>query len=188
MTSPNARKSNRQSRGLSISFDPPEAHWVDALVALLREGGCPNAKRSEVVRMALFEEEAMDRERNGQICPRLDRQVDVGVFREGCGSRIDHDQARAIALGLANVRHEVNAGRRTFRPPPGAPESPATNCRRCDCVPVPIRNGSGRGSRLHSAARPSPVRQQARRLRPRRVRTSIGAPCPAASRRGACVR
>lgn len=55
MTSPTLNKPNRRSRGLSISFDPPEVKWVDAMVSLLREGGYPNAKRSEVVRVALFE-------------------------------------------------------------------------------------------------------------------------------------
>ena len=55
MSSPNTPTSTRRSRGLSISFDPPEARWVDALVTLLKEQGYPNAKRSEVVRIALLE-------------------------------------------------------------------------------------------------------------------------------------
>ena len=55
MTPPNSPASTRRTRGLSISFDPPEARWVDALVALLKEQGYPNAKRSEVVRIALLE-------------------------------------------------------------------------------------------------------------------------------------
>lgn len=54
MTSPNVRNSNRRSRGLSISFERPEAQWVDGLVALLRDGGYPSAKRSEVVRIAVL--------------------------------------------------------------------------------------------------------------------------------------
>ena len=45
----------RRSKGLSISFEPPEAQWVDALVCLLKEEGYPKARRSEVVRIALFE-------------------------------------------------------------------------------------------------------------------------------------
>jgi hypothetical protein len=44
----------RRSRGLSISFDPSEAEWVDRLVALLKEADYPKARRSEVVRIALF--------------------------------------------------------------------------------------------------------------------------------------
>ena len=54
MTSPNEQKSNRRSRGLSISFEPPDEQWVDTLIALLREGGYPRAKRSEVMRIAVL--------------------------------------------------------------------------------------------------------------------------------------
>lgn len=46
---------NRRHRGLSISFDPAEAQWVDALVDLLRQEGYPKAGRSEVVRLALLQ-------------------------------------------------------------------------------------------------------------------------------------
>ena len=55
MKSSDTRDRRRRSRGLSISFDPVEAEWVNALVRLLREEGYPNAKRSQVVRMSLLE-------------------------------------------------------------------------------------------------------------------------------------
>ena len=55
MASPRPRDQGRRSRGLSISFEPPEAEWVDALVCLLEEEGYPKARRSEVVRIALFD-------------------------------------------------------------------------------------------------------------------------------------
>lgn len=45
----------RRSRGLSISFEPSEATWVDALVLLLDDAGYHKARRSEVIRIALFE-------------------------------------------------------------------------------------------------------------------------------------
>ena len=37
----------------SISFDPADAEWVDALVDLLREAGYAKAARAEIVRTAL---------------------------------------------------------------------------------------------------------------------------------------
>lgn len=55
MTLPDRRVPKRRSRGLSISFDLPEAEWVEALVVLLKEGGYPKARRSEIVRMGLLE-------------------------------------------------------------------------------------------------------------------------------------
>ena len=54
MAPPRPRDQGRRSRGLSISFEPPEAEWVNALVGLLKEEGYPHARRSEVVRIALF--------------------------------------------------------------------------------------------------------------------------------------
>ena len=39
----------------SISFDPSDAEWVDALVDLLRQAGYPKAARAEIVRTALQE-------------------------------------------------------------------------------------------------------------------------------------
>jgi len=40
-------------RILSISFDPTDAEWVDALVGLLRQAGYAKAARAEIVRTAL---------------------------------------------------------------------------------------------------------------------------------------
>ena len=40
-------------RILSISFDPADAEWVDALVDLLRQAGYAKAARAEIVRTAL---------------------------------------------------------------------------------------------------------------------------------------
>ena len=40
-------------RILSISFDPADAEWVDAIVDLLRQAGYPKAARAEIVRTAL---------------------------------------------------------------------------------------------------------------------------------------
>jgi hypothetical protein len=42
-------------RILSISFDPADAAWVDALVDLLRHAGYAKAARAEIVRTALQE-------------------------------------------------------------------------------------------------------------------------------------
>jgi len=55
MAAPESQNRNRRHRGLSISFDPAEAEWVDALVALLKQEGYPKAGRSEVVRLALLQ-------------------------------------------------------------------------------------------------------------------------------------
>jgi hypothetical protein len=55
MAASNARNRHRRHRGLSISFDPNEAEWVDALVDLLKQEGYPHAGRSEVVRMGLLQ-------------------------------------------------------------------------------------------------------------------------------------
>jgi hypothetical protein len=40
-------------RILSISFDPADAEWVDALVDLLRHAGYAKAARAEIVRTAI---------------------------------------------------------------------------------------------------------------------------------------
>jgi hypothetical protein len=40
-------------RIVSISFDPADAEWVDALVDLLRQAGYAKAARAEIVRTAL---------------------------------------------------------------------------------------------------------------------------------------
>ena len=42
-------------RVLSISFDPADAEWVDALVDLLRHAGYAKAARAEIVRTALHD-------------------------------------------------------------------------------------------------------------------------------------
>lgn len=42
-------------RIVSISFDPADAEWVDALVEILRQAGYAKAARAEVVRTALQE-------------------------------------------------------------------------------------------------------------------------------------
>lgn len=49
-----SRRSRRKQRIVSISLDPAEAKWLDALVDLLEEQSYPKAARSEVVRMALL--------------------------------------------------------------------------------------------------------------------------------------
>jgi len=55
MAAPTSSNRSHRHRGLSISFDPAEAEWVDALVALLKQGGYPKAARSEVIRIGLLE-------------------------------------------------------------------------------------------------------------------------------------
>jgi hypothetical protein len=45
---------NRRHKGLSISFDPAEARWVDTLVDLLRQEGFPKAGRSDIIRLGLL--------------------------------------------------------------------------------------------------------------------------------------
>lgn len=45
----------KRHRGVSISFDPTELQWVDALVQSLEQADYPLAARSEVVRVALLE-------------------------------------------------------------------------------------------------------------------------------------
>ena len=59
----------------------------------------------------------MDGERHRQIGAGTNRQMDVRVFGELRRPRIDHDQLGAAALRLADVRHQVNAGRGRIRAP-----------------------------------------------------------------------
>ena len=47
----------------------------------------------------------------GEIRSGPNRQVDIGVPGQLRRPRIDDDELRAPALRLADVRHEVNAGR-----------------------------------------------------------------------------
>jgi hypothetical protein len=55
MGSPDARDLALRHRILSISFDPADAEWVDALVDLLPRAGYAKAARAETVRTALQE-------------------------------------------------------------------------------------------------------------------------------------
>ena len=55
MGSPNPADLSSRHRIRSISFDPGDAEWVDALVDLLRQAGYPKAARAEIIRTALQE-------------------------------------------------------------------------------------------------------------------------------------
>jgi hypothetical protein len=55
MGSPDPADLGPRHRIRSISFDPGDAEWVDALVDLLRQAGYPKAARTEIVRAALQE-------------------------------------------------------------------------------------------------------------------------------------
>ena len=55
MGSPDPADLGPRHRIRSISFDPGDAEWVDALVDLLRQAGYPKAARTEIVRTALQE-------------------------------------------------------------------------------------------------------------------------------------
>jgi hypothetical protein len=55
MRSPDPGDLSPRHRIRSISFDPGDAEWVDALVDLLRQAGYPKAARAEIVRAALQE-------------------------------------------------------------------------------------------------------------------------------------
>ena len=52
--SPNSRDQSRRRRIHTVSFDPREDAWVDALIDLLSEAGYPKVARSEVVRVGLL--------------------------------------------------------------------------------------------------------------------------------------
>ena len=69
-------------RILSISFDPADAEWVDALVDLLRQAGYAKAARAEVVRTAL-------QELHGMLAGRTRAEI-VKFF-------LDHEAERLLA-------------------------------------------------------------------------------------------
>ena len=65
-----------------------------------------------IVAVSVFEQMPMQRERDGHVRARLDREMDVRQPRQRRRPRIDDDERGAALLGLAHVGHEVNAGRR----------------------------------------------------------------------------
>jgi hypothetical protein len=52
-TSRDARDQSHRRRIHTVSFDPTEDEWIDALVALLNEAGYPKPGRSEIVRVGM---------------------------------------------------------------------------------------------------------------------------------------
>ena len=50
---------------------------------------------------ALLEQEAVDRERHGEVGARPHGQVQVGRLRDGRGPRVDDDERRAVLARLA---------------------------------------------------------------------------------------
>ena len=62
------------------------------------------------IREPVLEEVAMKRERNRQVGARAHRQMHVRLPGQRRRPRIDDDEARAVALSLAHVRHQMNAG------------------------------------------------------------------------------
>jgi hypothetical protein len=59
----------------------------------------------------------MDRQRHRQVGARLDGEMDVGLFGQHRGARIDHDETRALSLRLADIGHQVDARRRGIGTP-----------------------------------------------------------------------
>ena len=51
--SPGPRDQRHRRRIHTVSFDPTEDEWIDALVDLLSEAGYPKAGRSEIVRVGM---------------------------------------------------------------------------------------------------------------------------------------
>ena len=59
----------------------------------------------------------MDSQRDREIGARLDGEMNVRLPGERRGARVDDDQGGAAALGLADVRHEVDTRDRRIRAP-----------------------------------------------------------------------
>ena len=58
---------------------------------------------------SFLEQVTMDRQRDGHIGAGPGRQVEIGLPRERCRTRVDDDEPRARFLRLAHVRHEMDA-------------------------------------------------------------------------------
>ena len=89
---------------------------LGALAQPVGAGGVLAQER--LVGVAVREQVAVDRERDGDVGARLDRQMHVGA-RAPAASSADRSTTslRAALLRLAHVRHEVNAGRRRVDAP-----------------------------------------------------------------------
>jgi hypothetical protein len=73
--------------------------------------------KERLVGVAVFEEVAVDRQRDRDVCSRLHWKMKVRRPRERRLPRIDHHERGAALLGLAHVRDEMNAGGRRVDTP-----------------------------------------------------------------------
>ena len=74
-------------------------------------------RQERLVGVAVLEQVAVNRQRHRQIGARLHRQVQVGLLGERRRPRIDDHERRAALLRLAQVRDDVNPGRRRIDAP-----------------------------------------------------------------------
>ena len=66
-------------------------------------------REKRVIRAAVLEEPADDREREREIRSRLRRDVEVGPLSQPRAPRVHDDEPRAPVLRLEDVRHDVDA-------------------------------------------------------------------------------
>jgi len=69
--------SRRRPHIHSVSFDPTEDQWVDALVHSLRDQGLPHAARSQIIRVALQDLRGALAQHTGQDVARFFIQRDA---------------------------------------------------------------------------------------------------------------
>ena len=121
----------------------------------------------------------VDRQRHGEVGARPDRQVQVGQPRERRLARIDDDQGGAATLGLADDRHEVDAGRRRVRAPHHDQlRMGVVGIGDARHLPVERLVGGARGGGAHGArqprrAEPPEERRVGRVLREQPVRAAV---------------
>ena len=82
-----------------------------------RSAPCVCVAQERLVGVPVGEQVAVNRERDGDVGARPDREVHVRRARERRRARIDDDELRAALLRLAHVRDEMNAGRRRVDAP-----------------------------------------------------------------------